>query len=103
MDKETSPEVLIIKKPQQNPNKIHARWTEGVLKAVINIFPLHYNICHSRFLFCPAAAGRMDKLDHKKEEFSELQLRKVPRNKSSITTSCLQIQEGSLGVCQEKS
>lgn len=89
--KETSPEALII----QTTDQVRAMWTEMVLKAVINIFPL-YNISLSLLLSPPfSPAGRMDMLHHSKGQFPEMQLRKVLSNNSSIAAACLQIQEGS--------
>lgn len=38
----------------------------------------------------------MDKIDHRKKQFPEMQLRKVLSNSSSIGAACLHIQEGSL-------
>jgi len=52
-DKETSPEALII----QITNQIHAMWTEVVLKAVINAFPL-YNISLPLLLSLPPISSR---------------------------------------------
>lgn len=95
LDKETSPEALII----QPTSQIHAVWIEVLLKAVTKIFPLYTRISsvqHSCFLFCPPAAGRMGKLDYGKERFPEMQLRKVLSTSSSIAAACLHIREGSL-------
>lgn len=38
----------------------------------------------------------MDKIDHRKKQFPEMQLSKVLSNSSSIGAACLHIQEGSL-------